>query len=85
MLKFLLNNEHMTFQEIMDSGKVFKVLNENESKAIKLRYGFEDGKMRTLAETAKIMDLSRERVRQLESQAKNKIIIVLEYENKEKL
>ena len=44
-------------------------LSENQKKVIKLRYGLEDGKYRPLEEVGKLLNLSRERVRQLESTA----------------
>jgi len=40
-----------------------------EREIIKLRYGLEDGFSYTLAETAKIFKISKERVRQIECKA----------------
>lgn len=65
---------------ICDIGKTFKVLNEKEIKILRLRYGLEDGIPRTLQETGKEFGITRERVRQIESKALEKINIVIEYE-----
>lgn len=44
-------------------------LKENEIRVLSLRYGLNDGIYRTLAEVGKILNLSRERVRQIEEKA----------------
>ena len=44
-------------------------LKKRERKIIKLRVGLEDGREKTLKEIGKILNLTRERVRQLESEA----------------
>lgn len=48
-------------------------LSDREKLIIKLRYGFDDGEPRTLAETGRIIHVSRERVRQLEMRALKKL------------
>lgn len=48
-------------------------LTKREQKILALRYGLDDGNARTLAEIAKDIDVSRERVRQIESAAIKKI------------
>jgi RNA polymerase primary sigma factor len=48
-------------------------LTEREQRILALRYGLNDGKARTLAEVAKEIDVSRERIRQIEFSAINKI------------
>jgi DNA-directed RNA polymerase sigma subunit (sigma70/sigma32) len=72
----------MTYKDLMDSGKVFSALSEQESKVIKLKYGFEDGTLRNSTEVANVLQISRERVRQIEVSAKNKITIILRYEGR---
>ena len=62
------------------AGKAFKILDERERKILRLRYGLEDGEPKTLEQLAKIENVSRERIRQLESRALDKIDIVLKYE-----
>ena len=51
-------------------------LNEREQKIIKLRFGLDGSEERTLAAIGKDIGVSRERVRQLEAKAKNKLRIM---------
>jgi DNA-directed RNA polymerase sigma subunit (sigma70/sigma32) len=44
-------------------------LPEDERKVLSLRYGFADGRMRSLSETAAALGFSREQVRVLEVRA----------------
>ncbi len=48
-------------------------LTERESRVIRLRFGFDDGKARTLEEVGRIFDVTRERIRQIESKALKKL------------
>jgi RNA polymerase primary sigma factor len=48
-------------------------LSENESKVIKLRFGLEDKQPATLSDVGKLMNISRERVRQIELKALRKL------------
>lgn len=75
----------MDYQDIMDSGKVFKILNDNERQVIKLRFGFEDGQTRSQDEVAIKMDISKSRVSQIESRAREKINIILQYDGKQQI
>jgi len=61
-------------------GKTFKVLDDRERKILRLRYGLEDGTPKTLEELAKVEKVSRERIRQIEVKAFEKIDVVLKYE-----
>ena len=49
------------------------ILSPKEEKIIKLRYGFETGSSMTLAEVGKKYGITRERIRQVEKQALEKI------------
>ncbi|KAI5402239.1 RNA polymerase sigma factor sigB [Lathyrus oleraceus] len=50
-----------------DLEKVLDSLNPREKQVIRLRFGMDDGKMKTLQEIGEIIGVSRERVRQIES------------------
>ena len=49
--------------------EVLGSLNEREQKVLKLRFGLEDGRARTLEEVGKEFDVTRERIRQIEAKA----------------
>lgn len=53
--------------------EVLSTLTEREQKVIRLRYGIDDGHERTLEEIGKQFDVSRERIRQIESKALRKL------------
>ena len=52
---------------------VLCTLNEREQKVLKLRFGLEDGRARTLEEVGKEFDVTRERIRQIEAKALRKL------------
>ena len=54
-------------------GKLLKVLTYREREIIKLRYGLENGYSYTLEEVGRIFQVSRERVRQIEQKAVEKL------------
>ncbi|MBQ6684699.1 MAG: RNA polymerase sigma factor RpoD, partial [Firmicutes bacterium] len=47
--------------------EVLDTLTEREQKVLKLRFGLEDGRARTLEEVGKRFDVTRERIRQIEA------------------
>ena len=64
-------NEAMMHQEIV--AVLTDVLSEREKEVIVLRYGLSSTKAHTLEEVGKIFDLSRERVRQIQTKAMRKL------------
>ena len=52
---------------------VLSDLTEREARVIRLRFGFDDGKARTLEEVGNLFDVTRERIRQIESKALRKL------------
>jgi RNA polymerase primary sigma factor len=64
--------EHEAFAELMER------LSSREKLILRIRYGFDDGEPHTLAETGEELNVSRERVRQLEMRALRKLRILLE-------
>ena len=53
--------------------EVLDTLTEREQKVLKLRFGLEDGRARTLEEVGKRFDVTRERIRQIEAKALRKL------------
>ncbi|MDP9373295.1 MAG: sigma-70 family RNA polymerase sigma factor [Chloroflexota bacterium] len=56
-----------------DVNKVLNLLTERERMVLRMRFGLEDGHQHTLAEVGEALGISRERVRQIESQALQKL------------
>jgi RNA polymerase primary sigma factor len=65
--------EHQLLRRILAS------IDEREAKILILRYGLEEEKPRSLSEIGKLLGLSRERVRQLEHRALNRIKEAMEH------
>lgn len=55
------------FEEILDT------LTPREEKVLRLRFGFDDNRPRTLEEVGKIFNVTRERIRQIEAKALRKL------------
>ena len=53
--------------------EVLGTLTDREKKVLKLRFGLEDGKARTLEEVGKSFNVTRERIRQIEAKALRKL------------
>ena len=53
--------------------EVLNTLTEREAKVLKLRFGLEDGKSRTLEEVGQRFEVTRERIRQIEAKALRKL------------
>ena len=53
--------------------EVMQTLTPREAKVLKLRFGLQDGRMRTLEEVGKEFEVTRERIRQIEAKALRKL------------
>ena len=62
---------HTLLKEQLDD--VLTSLTEREAKVLRLRFGLEDGRPRTLEEVGKEFDVTRERIRQIEAKALRKL------------
>ena len=54
-------------------GEVLDTLTDREQKVLRLRFGMNDGRARTLEEVGKEFDVTRERIRQIEAKALRKL------------
>ena len=55
----------------MDEG--LDTLTDREENVLRLRFGLDDGKMRTLEDVGKVFNVTRERIRQIEAKALRKL------------
>ena len=46
--------------------EVLDTLTDREENVLRLRFGLDDGKMRTLEDVGKVFNVTRERIRQIE-------------------
>ena len=60
-----------SLRQVLD--EVIDELTDREARVLRLRFGFEDGKVRTLEEVGWIYQVTRERIRQIESKALSKL------------
>jgi RNA polymerase primary sigma factor len=58
---------------------LLRSLSQREEQILRIRYGFQDGVARTLAQTGEHFGISRERVRQIEARALEKLRRALDY------
>jgi RNA polymerase primary sigma factor len=66
--------EYATNEMLKDEiTEVLSTLTEREEKVIRLRFGLEDGKSRTLEEVGQMFGVTRERIRQIEAKALRKL------------
>jgi RNA polymerase primary sigma factor len=66
--------EYATNEMLKDEiSEVLETLTEREEKVIRLRFGLEDGKSRTLEEVGQMFGVTRERIRQIEAKALRKL------------
>ena len=66
--------EYATNEMLKDEiSDILLTLTEREEKVIRLRFGLEDGKARTLEEVGQMFGVTRERIRQIEAKALRKL------------
>ncbi len=53
--------------------EVLSTLTEREQQVLRLRFGLDDGRQRTLEEVGQKFDVTRERIRQIEAKALRKL------------
>ena len=53
--------------------ELLEALTDRESQVIRLRFGLEDGRSHTLEEIGEMLGVTRERVRQIEARAMEKL------------
>lgn len=73
--KNLESPEHLTMRNILREELLssMEILTEREQMIIKLRFGFDDGRPRTLEEVGRVYGVTRERIRQIEEKALRKL------------
>ena len=64
--------------------RLLRSLSQREEQVLRIRYGFYDGVARTLAQTGEHFGISRERVRQIEARALDKLRRAIEYHEAER-
>ena len=53
--------------------EVLKTLSDREARVLRLRFGLDDGRTRTLEEVGREFKVTRERIRQIEAKALRKL------------
>lgn len=71
--KEVLCIEEPTDEVTQNLNELLKSLSDREERVIRLRYGLDDNRPRSLLEIAREFDLTRERIRQIESKAIKKL------------
>ena len=61
----------VVLREQLDEG--LDTLTDREENVLRLRFGLDDGKMRTLEDVGKVFNVTRERIRQIEAKALRKL------------
>lgn len=62
-----------SWRRYIQINQVLSTLTEREEKVLRLRFGLEDGRSRTLEEVGQQFNVTRERIRQIEAKALRKL------------
>jgi RNA polymerase primary sigma factor len=63
--------------------KLIETLNDKEQRVILMRFGFNEDEPRTLEQTGHLLGVTRERIRQIEEKALQKIRLLMRSNGKE--
>ncbi|GAB3044217.1 RNA polymerase sigma factor RpoD [Virgibacillus ainsalahensis] len=67
-------SDHTTYELLKEQlGDVLDTLTDREENVLRLRFGLDDGRTRTLEDVGKAFDVTRERIRQIEAKALRKL------------
>ncbi|MEW6456877.1 MAG: RNA polymerase sigma factor RpoD/SigA [Acidobacteriota bacterium] len=72
-LQSRIEYQHIKERLVRQIREALEGLDKREAKIIKMRYGLDDGNPKTLREIGETLNISRERVRQIIEQTKNKL------------
>ena len=82
-----LGEHPLSVEELVDQqlqhekvDRLLRSLSVREEQILRLRFGFTDGEDRTLAETGELFGITRERVRQIEARALEKLRRAIEFQ-----
>src|SRR5699024_11732293 len=70
----ILPSDHASYELVKEQLEdVLDTLTDREENVLRLRFGLDDGRTRTLEEVGKVFGVTRERIRQIEAKALRKL------------
>ena len=79
-----LREQASKIREAFVTPRTYDVLTETEIRVLTLRFGLEDGRSRTLEEVGTELEITRERVRQIEAKGLRKVNCPLKLNSEER-